>query len=103
MPAPIMEKMLEVIHGTDVSLEIFISEELEKMPPCDSLVHAEGRLGHVPEEPAAFLFIPGCGHDRMLCKAWVNQALSGEYAFYQCSRCEERTPLSQAVAIPLDI
>lgn len=88
----------------EVDIEIRLHEELENRTPCESgAAHEAGILGHRPEEPAAFWVIPGCGHDRMLCAAWVNTARASASPRFQCSLCAQYTDLGAMVYIPLDM
>lgn len=116
MPAPVVRDILAAAYpggtqtlertGTDVSLEIAVSEALDEPTPCEASVHKLGTHGHAPEQFASFLFIPACGCDRLLCKAWLDYAYSGEFTNYKCSNisgCGKSTPLSQAAILPLDI
>ncbi len=112
MPDPTVAKIIEAAYGststlertgTDVSLEIHISEELDSRPPCESgAAHQANTLGHRAEERAAFWVIPGCGHDKMLCASWVAAARASTAACFQCSVCSQRTDLGSMVYIPLD-
>jgi hypothetical protein len=104
MLQPLVQQIVEAAYGTDLSLEISISEALDEPTPCESTVHSQGTLGHDPSQSASYFFIPACGCSRLMCKAWVDNAFE-HFTRYQCSRtygCGESTELADAVVIPLD-
>lgn len=114
--SPIVERMLQVTYfsgapvssGTGtlegVDIETTVSEELSKLPPCESGEwHEQGKAGHVPEQYAAFLMIPGCGHDRMICLGWVEASTGGRFTHFTCSVCKGQTPMGEMIFVPLDM
>lgn len=91
------------LTGTDVSLEIAVSEALDELTPCQSQSHPLGTLGHAPEESATWLMVPSCGHDRLLCNAWKVHAQAAPPRHFKCSQCPVKTPVADLVFISLDI
>jgi hypothetical protein len=98
-----VRQIVEATYGTDVSLEVFISEELERKPPCESTVHAEGAMGHNAEQAAAWIMIPSCSHDKLLCDSWKRHATNGYYTQFTCNECLAITPVPSLIFVSLDI
>lgn len=97
-----------VLTGTDVSLEIAVSEALDERPACESANHAKGVFGHQPDEPAVYMAIAPCGHDWLCCAGWLTS--QAQYATTACSQkilgagaCGGVHPSNKYVYIPLDV
>jgi hypothetical protein len=71
---------------TDLSVED-LEESLGGIP-CQGLSHHEGKYGHDPDLPAAWLLIcPHCGPGVMQCQPRVNAMR--QIGWIQCMRCKE--------------
>lgn len=109
MPTPLVERMLEVVHGTDLDmdLEITVMEELDKTPACEGEKHAEGTFGHIAQAPAAFLVYMHCPCKKgpiALCAPRVRYVWANDkFDYLLCAVCKTKEPLSEVTLVPLDM
>lgn len=93
----------DIGFDTDLSLDIIVSEELEKMPACEGGTHAAALWGHVPADPAAYLVIMPCGANWHACAGWVGYVTRGIYCINVPGTCGGTHDLPEMTFIPLDL
>jgi hypothetical protein len=93
------------LAGVDVEIDLSLEEALDAQDACEGPLHPSGQNGHDPSAPAAWLLIPRCGHDILMCDAWLR---SGDELYgvdgwtVECHRCHQTTDATDLMRIPLD-
>lgn len=77
--------------------QVVSSSHLDFEPACTGQTHARGLGGHVPEQPASFLVVLGCGHDYLMCRGWVEDDAS--FDAIVCGACWNVTQVAQVVSL----
>lgn len=93
--------MTDTLFDVDLTLEVIIAEEIEKMPPCEGPTHPVGKFGHVPETGAAFIVILPCGNTPMMCQGWVDHTLN--FKILDCAWCNSEHRFTEVSFVSLDI
>lgn len=82
---------------TDVDMEL----DFEPVLPCEGEWHPEGKGGHDPEAPGAFLICSPChGPSIVQCAGRTADLRSGKSI--TCSRCAAEHPVEAYRFIPVD-
>lgn len=99
---PIVKEMLEKVQFEEHELDLYVEEELSKLPPCEGDTHFRGLYGHVPDQGASWLMIAPCGSQWLACQGWC-EGLSRYTHLYCSPGCEGRHLNEELVAISLDL
>jgi hypothetical protein len=96
----IVEDMLAA-QQREHEFDLYVQEELQKLPPCEGEAHPVGQNGHQPEAPAEYLCISPCGFSTMRCAGYVNDTKL--YPRMRCTHggCGEIHLVSDLYFIPL--
>lgn len=96
----IVEDMLAAQYR-EHEFDLYIEEEIEKLPPCEMSGHADGGDFHEPEKHAEFWVISPCGLEKMACARWVR--MGARTAATECRECGVTHSNNEYTYIPLDI
>jgi hypothetical protein len=96
----IVEDMLAA-QQREHEFDLYVQEELQKLPPCEGPLHPLGQNGHRSEESAKYLMAAPCGRDSLRCAAYVEDTLL--FAWIRCDSggCGERHQVSDLTFVPL--
>lgn len=88
---------MDTMSQQDTLFLLDLENEEAHEEACEGPTHPLGINGHDHNAPAAWMLVPLCGHDILMCDAWVASAdalvTSGKYDTweFECVRCGEVT------------
>lgn len=89
------------MSGVSVDADVVMELDFSPVLPCEGEWHPEGKGGHDPEAPGAFLIVtPCCGPSIVQCAGRTADLRSG--TTISCSRCKADHPVSEYGFIPVD-
>lgn len=82
--------------------DLYVQEEMQKLPPCEGINHPSGSYGHAPWAPAAYLLRYPCGFTVNTCAPWLDETLAN-YVFAICNGCDQQHLVAELTYTPLDV
>lgn len=84
--------------------DLYIQEEMGRLPACDGVKHSEAVNGHQPDQPAQFLVVSPCGFARMRCNGWLTALLLGsDFLLCNYGGCGEKHRVADLTYTSLDV